>query len=251
MAIPTAAKVVAFAKKYVRAKKYGVPNQFTRWYYGNGTKAPWCAIFVYYCLAQTGGKTLEAGCANKAYCPSVYNWAKKKGYLKSPKKKAKKGDLVLYDWNDDKTCDHIGFVIKELGGGRIQTVEGNTSNTNNSNGGCVAIRTRSKSDVRGFVRLPYKKLPSKKSSGGGKVYPGPWPKLGKKGYRARGDMGPEVKKIQKFLNSKQGGSHKLAVDGSFGPATTAAVKSFQRKHGLTPDGSFGPKTLAKAKKVKK
>jgi len=34
------------------------------------------------------------------------------------------------------------------------------------------------------------------------------------------------------------------ADGSFGPATTAAVKQFQSNNGLTPDGIVGKKTLA-------
>lgn len=33
------------------------------------------------------------------------------------------------------------------------------------------------------------------------------------------------------------------MDGSYGPATVAAVKSFQSKHGLSPDGSAGPATM--------
>lgn len=154
MSKPTAKKVVDYAKKFVRQKSYGQVNIFTKWYYGNNTAAAYCAIFVYYCLAHCGGKELMKGCSQKAYVPTVYNWAKKKGYLKPASAKAKLGDIVIYDWNDDGTADHEGFVIKDMGS-RIQTVEGNTSNVNNSNGGCVQVRVRNKNDVKGFVRLPY------------------------------------------------------------------------------------------------
>lgn len=154
MSYPTADKVISTAKKYVRSSSYGSPNKFSRWYgFGNQVVA-WCAVFVYYILAESGGKELMSGCLNKAYCPTILNWAKKKGYFKTT---PKKGDLVLFDWDKNKTADHIGFVIKDLGGGYVQTVEGNTSNASNGNGGCVQIRKRHKSYILGYVRLPYGK----------------------------------------------------------------------------------------------
>lgn len=58
-------------------------------------------------------------------------------------------------------------------------------------------------------------------------------------YGSRGD---DVKKIQQAL--KKWGYYNGAVDGIFGSATLAAVKSFQRKNGLTVDGIVGPKTAA-------
>ena len=50
----------------------------------------------------------------------------------------------------------------------------------------------------------------------------------------RGDSGEDVKLLQKALG--------LKADGSFGPATEAAVKNFQGSHGLTIDGLVGPST---------
>lgn len=154
---PTSNDVINYAKKFVRKASYGSPNQFTRWYYGNNTAAPWCAIFVYFCLSQTGGKELMTGCANKAYVPTIWNWGKAKGYTRGGTSQAYLGDLVIFDWQKDGVADHIGFVIKDNGNGYVTTVEGNTSNTNNGNGGCVQIRTRSKSLIKGYVRLPYNK----------------------------------------------------------------------------------------------
>jgi hypothetical protein len=41
--------------------------------------------------------------------------------------------------------------------------------------------------------------------------------------------------------------YESSVDGVYGPATTAAVKDFQRANGLTADGIAGPSTMAKIK----
>lgn len=54
-----------------------------------------------------------------------------------------------------------------------------------------------------------------------------------------GSAGEYVKKLQELLNKK---GYKLTVDGSFGPATLQAVKSFQAASKLIVDGSVGPKT---------
>jgi cell wall-associated NlpC family hydrolase len=50
-----------------------------------------------------------------------------------------------------------------------------------------------------------------------------------------------VTELQQLLNKH--GAH-LGVDGDFGPATLAAVKSYQSGHGLSVDGVVGPKTKA-------
>lgn len=61
----------------------------------------------------------------------------------------------------------------------------------------------------------------------------------------RGDTGEDVKALQTALN-KEG--YSLDVDGSFGPATEAAVKDYQSKNGLSADGLVGPQTKGELKK---
>lgn len=58
----------------------------------------------------------------------------------------------------------------------------------------------------------------------------------------------DLKIVQKALNDK--GFGPLKVDGKDGPATKAAVKSFQIANFLTADGVVGPKTLAKLLEVR-
>jgi peptidoglycan hydrolase-like protein with peptidoglycan-binding domain/GH25 family lysozyme M1 (1,4-beta-N-acetylmuramidase) len=56
-----------------------------------------------------------------------------------------------------------------------------------------------------------------------------------------GDSGAAVQTLQTRLNVW---GANLAVDGSFGPLTLAAVRAFQTQHGLTVDGIVGPQTWA-------
>ena len=59
-----------------------------------------------------------------------------------------------------------------------------------------------------------------------------------------GSTGAKVKTLQSGLNKVFPAYSKLAVDGSYGPATTAVVKEFQRRSKLVPDGICGPLTQA-------
>jgi hypothetical protein len=60
-----------------------------------------------------------------------------------------------------------------------------------------------------------------------------------------GDTGTEVTELQKALNYL--GYSVGTADGSYGPATETAVKSFQTDHGLAADGIAGAETLAAMK----
>ena len=73
-----------------------------------------------------------------------------------PYSKAKKGDIVLYDFNHNGTSDHTGIIYK-VKGKYIYIVEGNTSKGNNCNGGMVMKRCRAKKDVNYIVRPKYTK----------------------------------------------------------------------------------------------
>lgn len=68
--------------------------------------------------------------------------------------------------------------------------------------------------------------------GGGQPTP---PPSGRRTLR-QGTTGADVREVQAKVGA--------AVDGVFGPRTTAAVKAFQAARGLTADGIVGPRTWA-------
>jgi hypothetical protein len=73
------------------------------------------------------------------------------------------------------------------------------------------------------------------------------------GYGERGGDS-NVKALQKQLNRlgiTDSGGKALAVDGKFGPKTTASLMRLQRRLGLKPDGKVTPALLARIKKIKK
>lgn len=60
-----------------------------------------------------------------------------------------------------------------------------------------------------------------------------------------GDSGADVRELQIRVAGWSGYRTNLAIDGSFGPATTTAVRNFQQAYGLQVDGIFGPATRSK------
>ncbi|MEV5183699.1 D-Ala-D-Ala carboxypeptidase family metallohydrolase [Streptomyces werraensis] len=62
---------------------------------------------------------------------------------------------------------------------------------------------------------------------------------------SQGASGADVTQLQIRLSGYPGYGAVLAVDGQFGPATTAALKRFQSAYGLSADGVAGPNTFSK------
>ena len=58
----------------------------------------------------------------------------------------------------------------------------------------------------------------------------------------RGDTGEDVKQLQAILSKDPSLYPEGIVNGRFGPATTAAVKRFQKKYGIRQTGYVGPLT---------
>ena len=113
---------------------------------GINTPAPWCMAFVNYMYEKAGKPIVHPHEASVGF---FEDWARKQGYLVE---KPERGDIVCYRFNADNWPDHVG-IVEEVKGSRILTVEGNTSLSNDANGGQVMRRNRLINRCR-FVRIP-------------------------------------------------------------------------------------------------
>lgn len=107
------------------AGRYWAARTGQQWLAGPSDSVWWCMLFVSMCLDECGQIDAIGGFSfntdytvnqvrkhPEAYFVSVYD--------------ARPGDVVIYNWDGGGT-DHVGFVEKNLGGGTLQTIEGNTS----------------------------------------------------------------------------------------------------------------------------
>ena len=129
-------------------------NKYGAWYGMDGV--PWCAIFATWCdqTSPVPSGSFKRG-SYYSYVPYVVSDARagRRGLTVTSSPKA--GDLVCYDWSWDGEYDHIGiFEDWAPGSGEFTAIEGNTSTSDNSNGGQVMRRTRSKYEqATVFVRV--------------------------------------------------------------------------------------------------
>lgn len=155
----TARKIMELAASYLGTKESPAGSNnviFNTHYYGREVSGAyaWCCVFVWDIFRMCGASELFYNGQKTAYCPAVQNWGKSAG-LTVDKASAKYGDIVLFDWNNNNSPDHIGLVQMNNGNGTITTIEGNTSVTSDDNGGNVMERVRKLSDVCCVIRPAY------------------------------------------------------------------------------------------------
>jgi len=142
-------KVIEIALKEVGTKENPPESnnvKYNTWIYGEevkdtpSRKYPWCAAFVSWCFDQAG---LSLGRVDvlKGFvgCNYAVNNVQKWGKIVT---KPQEGYVCFFDWNGDGHFDHTGIFKRDIGNGIFETIEGNTSSSNDSNGGEVMIRQR-------------------------------------------------------------------------------------------------------------
>lgn len=200
--------------------KYARDLYSAGYYNGNKNGYPWCDVFVDWLFYKAFGKTkgqevqcqtgdLGAGCA---YSASYYQ--KQNRFGKTPEI----GDQIFFVNNG--IVNHTGLVVR-VDAEKVYTIEGNTSR------GCVAEKTYSRNDscIYGYGKPKYDSVQTCTI-----VLP----------VLRKGTKSGHVKTLQILLNKYN--SANIAEDGSFGPNTYSAVRTYQKSRGLEIDGIVGPKT---------
>lgn len=229
----TAQQIIDKARSYIGTKEnppYSNNVVFNTDYYGhpvNGECYAWCVTFVWDIFRMCGASDLFYDGKKTAGCCQVLNWGRKNG-LEVSKDSGQLGDLILFDWDNtgEDDADHIGFIICKNSDGSYTTVEGNTSYSDNSNGGEVMERRRS-SCIRAIIRPKYKAEEKQ-------VDFTEFPRL------AKGTQGKCTQTVQIILG--------IPANGIFDAYMESKVKAFQatkygKDAGITkPDGVVGVKT---------
>jgi len=243
-------KYVACAETYLGARQGGAKHKDIVAVYNTyqphprgyilTMSAPWCAAFVSACaiIAKlTDIIPVECSCGEQiSLWQSMGRWMETDSYVPSI------GDLLYYDWEDDGEGDctgapnHVG-IVTDVDGSDITVIEGNKGNDHIVGYRHLTVDGRY---IRGYGLPDY----------ASKATDEPETPICKSGYclaelpiLQRGARGEAVRAMQTLLNLRFG--WQLKVDGSFGPTTERALKSFQETKKIQVDGSCGPVTWAK------
>lgn len=127
----------------VEEPKNSNKTKYGKWFGFDGVA--WCGMFVSWVYFKSGNSLGNIGFTKGfAGCQTaVAHFKKKNKITKTPIE----GDIVFFDWNADGRYDHVGIFVKWIDKDTFETIEGNTSLTNQSNGGQVMRRNRKNKNV--------------------------------------------------------------------------------------------------------
>ncbi|WP_141576107.1 peptidoglycan-binding protein [Actinomadura sp. WMMA1423] len=236
----TAARMIAEARKTLGMS--GRPNAITREYATREgdefLRASWCDMAITYWARHSGNTSAVLPGGDRAYTVWHAQDFQKAGRWHAGTtanvNAAKPGDIVFFDWGGTDgigAIDHVGLVEAVLGGGRVQTIEGNTSDS-------VRRRVRDAGVIAGLGRPAYPSGGSPSSAPSAET----WQEVMMKKLPelSRGDTGEHVESLQGLLLAR---SHpEVRMTGTFDAKTEAAVRAVQRWGGVDDDGIVGRQT---------
>ncbi|MBW8485106.1 CHAP domain-containing protein [Actinomadura parmotrematis] len=215
----------------------GRPNYITRDYASrHGSEflsASWCDMAVTYWARASGNAAAVLPGGDRAYTVWHAQDFQKAGRWHAGTtagvNAARPGDIVFFDWdasNSVGAIDHVGVVEVALGDGRVQTIEGNTSDA-------VRRRVRGASVIAGYGRPQYT------DNGGASA----WMETLVKNLPLlkKGATGENVQTLRGLLLARSHPEVKT-VEGPFDATVEKAVKAVQKWGGVDADGIVGPQT---------
>lgn len=129
--------------------------KYNTWFYGrevSGNAYPWCMVWVQWVFSRSGLPLP----VKTASCTALANYAK--SHRQWVTSDFKPGDILFMHWGKNASItEHVGIVkeVKKSKQVYVVTYEGNTSTSNQANGGCVMERNRALANITGAYRPWY------------------------------------------------------------------------------------------------
>jgi hypothetical protein len=228
-------------------KGYDGPNPFSADL--SRPSEAWCGDYVtdIYKRAQIPLPSMQAGLRTGfAYCPAAVDYGRKQDATRNSWQ-SELGDIVLFDFNGDGVADHTELVTGYQGG-VLYTIGGNSgpSNVDHFEGKGGVHRHRWNAPAgHGNDQVLVVIDTAKVVRFGGPAHltkSGTAPLAEPRLLMLKSPMmtGADVRAVQNALNQHNHAG--LAIDGCYGPETSAAVLNWQRREHLQADGIVGPQT---------
>lgn len=219
------------------AKKMGQP-----WLSGPSESVWWCMCFVSMCFDMAAQIDAIGGFS--------YNTDVTKNRMKKVSiEDAQRGDVVLFDWDQDGLTDHVGIVEANLGDGWLQTIEGNTSpsNAGSQSAGNGVYRRQRKWGIDCVLRPDWSDEESEDSSEGTNSMNDAWwgrattyALQASLNTPADGIISDQDASAEEYV-TRAGTGWEFTEDPDEG---SQMIQALQEKLGVEADGFIGPDTIS-------
>lgn len=220
----------------------GRPNRITKDYASRHgdvfLDAPWCDMSITRWARQSGNEEAVLPEGDRAFTvwhaedgERLGRWYP--GTAANIRAHAEPGAIVFFAWegtDEIDDIDHVGIVERNLGDGRVQTIEGNT-------GDACKRRVRASNVIAGFWNPPYTAAVKSWTEALMNELP-----LLKKGSEKDPKLRPHIKTVFKLLDARGFPMPAGVDDMTFGDPMVKRVKDLQKAKGLKQDGEVGEKT---------